>query len=294
MIEYFNTKIEKLSSEEDLSRDTVIQSLEKAGAKVLTERGIEDAVIHRLILLEQYSRFNEDSRMIERAMQKVLSVLEKRQAGKFPRLTFSEEQRREASIASLLHDIGKSGPAQATPEQQMTIIGLFSAEDLKDPRQKVEDAIRMAFGGKADGMISTLGFAGVEPSMTMREFYDLHASWTKEILEANSDGVSERVRIIAATHHIDRGINPYDIPEEEVPMESLAIGAAEYYIEAFEKRILMAVDKYQAAVRRSGADHEKAISVVKNILGKKYANDEIMLAVLDAIDTLGASGEIFK
>jgi hypothetical protein len=47
-----------------------------------------------------------------------------------------------------------------------------------------------------------------------------------------------------------------------------------------ENRILMAVDKYQAAVARSQKTHGEAMDVVKRILSPKYEGDVIMNRVL--------------
>jgi hypothetical protein len=51
-----------------------------------------------------------------------------------------------------------------------------------------------------------------------------------------------------------------------------------------ENRILMAVDKYQAAVARGQKTHGEAMEIIKGILSPKYGNDMIMNHVLTAVD----------
>ena len=66
---------------------------------------------------------------------------------------------------------------------------------------------------------------------------------------------------------MDRGIDPYEFSSDD-------------YVAMLENRILMAVDKYQAAVARSQKTHGEAMEVIKRILSPKYGNDVIMNRVL--------------
>jgi hypothetical protein len=52
-------------------------------------------------------------------------------------------------------------------------------------------------------------------------------------------------------------------------------------------RILIAVDKYQAAVARSQKTHDEAMDMIKRILFPKYGNDVIMSRVLNVVDAVG-------
>ena len=54
-----------------------------------------------------------------------------------------------------------------------------------------------------------------------------------------------------------------------------------------ENRILIAVDKYQAAVARSEKTHDEAMATVKGILSPNYANDVIMNDALKVVDEVG-------
>ena len=70
---------------------------------------------------------------------------------------------------------------------------------------------------------------------------------------------------------MDRGIDPYEFSSAD-------------YVAMLENRILMAVDKYQAAVARSQKTHDEAMEIIKGILSPKYGNDMIMNHVLKVVD----------
>jgi hypothetical protein len=73
---------------------------------------------------------------------------------------------------------------------------------------------------------------------------------------------------------MDRGVDPYGLSTDD--------DAA-----ALESRILMAVDKYQAAVARGRKIHSEAIDLVKRILSPKYGTDVMMTRVLQVLDAVG-------
>jgi hypothetical protein len=108
----------------------------------------------------------------------------------------------------------------------------------------------------------------------MRAFWDRHGYWTHDILEADSEDIPVRARVIAGSHHVDRGIDPYEFSSDE-------------YVDMLENRILIAVDKYQAAVARSRKTHGEAMEIVKGVLSPKYGNDVIMNDVLKVVDEVG-------
>jgi hypothetical protein len=108
----------------------------------------------------------------------------------------------------------------------------------------------------------------------MRAFWDRHGYWTHDILEADSADIPVRARVVAGSHHMDRGIDPYEFSSDE-------------YVDRLENRTLMAVDKYQAAMARSQKTHDEAMEIVRGILSPKYGNDVIMNRVLKVLDEVG-------
>lgn len=257
-------------------------AIEASIAETGFEGQLDDALKGRLLKLERFSKFNLDSRMVTVGMQNILQYIH-------------ERGDTEALIAALVHDIGKSGPASANAAEQEAVIRLFAAENINDPDMPVGQVIALYFDpAEAPQLQALLEHCGITAAMTMREFWDKHAYWTKDILEQHPEGTTERIRIIAASHHIDRGINPYHIKETDSAAETRAIGASEYYLDALHGKILSAVDKYQASVRRSGRSHDEALTVVKQMLGDGYEKDDEMKKILEAIDVLGSNRTLFS
>jgi len=279
---------EKKGKEDDY-RQKIISSLEQAGINEYPG----DEIIERLVLLEKESKFNEDARLIERGMANILNLLEERYAKDYPQFAISPKQKNEGRLAAILHDIGKSGPVQATEQEQKSIVKLFSREEIKDPQYPVGDMINESFhANEKEEALENLKNCGISPETTIREFWDKHAQWTHDILEKYPKGIDSHVRKIAASHHIDHGINPYNLSESEIPFEASIIGTLENYVDALEERILIAVDQYEAIIRRRGSAHETALACVRQNL-HKYRSDQLMIMVFNALDELGAQGKLF-
>jgi hypothetical protein len=234
-----------------------------------------ETIAQRMELIEALAaRFNNDSRMIRRICLEVLdrmaSILEPELRSKL-----DADSRRDMSIAAYLHDIGKSGPLDAPQATQEAIVKLYAVENVADPDQTIAETARTSFSSEdAESMLTRLASCGLRSHDTMRAFWDRHGYWTHDILEAGSADIPVRARVIAGSHHVDRGIDPYEFSSDE-------------YVDMLENRILIAVDKYQAAVARSRKTHGEAMNILKGILSPKYDNDVIMNHVLKFVDEVG-------
>jgi len=233
------------------------------------------AIAHRMELIEVLAaRFNNDSRMVRRicleVLDRIASILEPELQSKL-----DAASSRDMSIAAYLHDIGKSGPFDAPQATQEAIVKLYAVENVADPDQTIAETARTNFSSEdAESILERLGSCGLRSNDTMRAFWDRHGYWTHDILEADSRDIPVRARVIAGSHHADRGIDPYGCSSNE-------------YVDRLENRILMAVDKYQAAVARSQKTHGEAMEIVKAILSPKYGHDVIMNHVLRVVDEVG-------
>jgi hypothetical protein len=239
------------------------------------------AIAQRMELIEVLAaRFNNDSRLIRRICLEVIDRI----AGTLePELqsTLDRESKRDMSIAAYLHDIGKSGPSDASRETQEAIVKLYAVENVADPGQTIAETALANFSSEeAESILEHLGSCGMRSTDTMRAFWDRHGYWTHDILEADSEDIPVRARVVAGSHHMDRGIDPYEFSSDE-------------YVDRLENRILMAVDKYQAAVARSRKTHDEAMELVKRILSPKYGADVIMNRVLQVLDEIGREETLF-
>ena len=234
-----------------------------------------EAIAQRMALIEVLAaRFNNDSRMIRRicleVLDRIASILEPELQSKL-----DADSRRDMSIAAYLHDIGKSGPFDAPQATQEAIVKLYTVENVADPDQTIAETARTNFSSEdAASILTRLGSCGLRSNDTMRAFWDRHGYWTHDILEADSEGIPVRARVIAGSHHIDRGIDPYEFSSDE-------------YVDMLANRILIAVDKYQAAIARSQKTHGEAMEMIEGILSPKYGHDVIMNRVLKVVDEVG-------
>ena len=244
-------------------------------------------ILDRFMILEEHSNseFFRDSRMVREGFRNVVNTLESRGM-----LELTQEQRAENYLAAFVHDIGKSSSSE-DPSCQAAVAKLFSRNNIDDPKQTVGKTLEEYFSSEMDEMTSSLSKVGVTADMRMRDFWDKHAPWTKEILEKYPEIFNGRTRIIAASHHIDRGINPCGIDENMVLTgESQAMDDE---LLGHSVCVLMAIDKYQARTSRGEATHKEAMQYLRHYL-KKYKKNLTMTSILLTIDELGKAGTLFS
>jgi hypothetical protein len=265
-----SNRMKRILRERQETHDKIDAELHTVGLQHFGE-----AIAQRMELIEGLAaRLNNDSRMIRRicleVLDRIASILEPELQSKL-----DADSRRDMSIAAYLHDIGKSGPFDASQESQEAIVKLYAVENVADPYQTIAKTVRTNFSSdEAKSILEHLGSCGMCPTDTIRAFWDRHGYWTHDILEADSEDIPIRARVVAGSHHIDRGIDPYGFSSAD-------------YVAMLENRILMAVDKYQAAVARSQKTHGEAMEIIKGILSPKYGNDVIMNHVLEVVDEVG-------
>ena len=102
------------------------------------------------------------------------------------------------SIAAYLHDIGKSGPFDASQETQEAIVKLYAVENVAILIRRLPRRLRANFSSEeAESILKRLGSCGMRSTDTMRAFWDRHGYWTHDILEADSEDIPVRARVIA-------------------------------------------------------------------------------------------------
>jgi len=224
-------------------------------------------IIERLQLLEERTKFIGDSeRSILHAKQ--IFAYYKHNA---PEKSFSDIEKRTVIAGALFADIGKSGPANASPEEQKFIADMFAVENVMNEKMPVRKFFEEHFSADAAERIEKFQAMGLDPAMTMREFWNKHSPWTLEILRSERRIPSEAIAA-AAAHHALENVNPEDIIGNDERF-------TQYFGEnaAFDRaeKLVILLDKYDAARRRGGKNHAEAIEIVRKILGRnsRYAAD---------------------
>lgn len=219
--------------------------------------GIDASVLARLIEIhaEEGSHFYdaiEMAKMLDRNWE---------------HLDLPPADKKKMILCALLHDVGKAGPEQASPEARQLCVWLFHKQHHIQTEINVRELKVMDFINTSDypdpnqarELLTAkdgLNIANLD-NLSMIEFWRMHVDWTYDILSQHlSKEVDEKVVVITASHHLLDGKNPAGLAEDEVPLASQWLEIAEEY------QVLTLVDKYQALRQRSACSHEEAIAAL--------------------------------
>lgn len=175
---------------------------------------------------------------------------------------------KNAEIAALFHDIGKTGPVYADDETQHLVIMLFSFILPNVPKEMTIGEFLQKFLGETDEesdkensrhrkALDKLNSAKIKEcpitaDTKVIDFFQAHVEWGIKTLEEET-GIPAPIKFIAVNHHAVRygheiGIKGFQPSEEEIK------GA--FWLEI--------VDYFQAVKRRSRrGDHEKIIDEIR-------------------------------
>ena len=180
-------------------------------------------------------------------------------------------------------DIGKTGPADATPEQSMVVTRMYGVDARFNPSGTAREFIEQFMPDEAERLIADLNsIDGLSDEMTMREFWNAHVYWSYDLIK-NSD-LSDASKRAAASHHILEGNFPPEVIEE-----TGRVTGTDGYIGAPEAWVMM-LDKYDAQRRRARATHDEAIDWLKQLEKRDTwpkldpSVQEIMRQTIDDID----------
>ena len=242
-------------------------------------------ILRKLFLLNKRTEIFKDE---ERSVH-VAHALFRYYEDKLPNERFTDEEKRTILIGTMFTDIGKTGPRDATPEQEEVILDIYNVENIIDPKKiTLAQFINDNFPEDADGRLTTLKEMGIDGGIKMREFYNLHVKWTFEII--SGDGVPPEAVATAATHHMLEGINPEEIVGKDGRFtryfgDNVSFDRAE--------KLIIILDKYDAFRRRGKKEHKEAIELVRDKIrsNPNFAEDGEFEELLDNLDAMLSADE---
>ena len=233
-------------------------------------------------------------------------------------MEMSEEEMNELRYACLVHDVGKSGPAGATPEEQQAFVDIFNLDfnqiiytvndnEVTPQELTLEQALQIKVEEgdltkeRADEIVDKILEAGkkqqekrfdtkLSKNTRMGVLWSAHVYWTYDILK--DQGLNQHVVEVAASHHMIDGYDPARIGVENVDGQMASLEMADKY-QAFRVRLVLA-DKYQAFRIRGTKTHDQTIEILRGIIEERLGNnDKVKQVYLKAVEELDKHKDIF-
>lgn len=234
-------------------------------------------LVERMRLLAEHSDTFEDARRMASYAERIFRHYDAKPSAE----PFSAIERQTVVLACLFSDIGKTGPEHAGAEACRYVAEAFAVENVKDDTQPLEAFLRAHFPDDAETRIAALRDVGVDPTISLRQFWNLHSHWTLAIAEAA--GLPPEAVAAAATHHLLEDVNPRAIVGRDERFtrpfgENAAFDRAE--------KLVIVLDKYDAATRRSRLSHDDAVAWLRDRLAKsaRFHDDPTFAELLGAVD----------
>lgn len=247
---------------------------------ILGEEGgpLDPDVRARLELLAEVTHTTDDGVRMVRAAEAVFALHDSTRRG----ARWTEVERRTVLLGCLLADIGKSGPAGASAAGQRLVAEMFAVEGVDDEQQPVSQFLARHFPDDADARTALFCELGLDPAMSMRAFWNLHAGFTYDVLDAG--GLPPETVAAAAAHHYLDGVNPDGVVAADGRFsrwfgENVAFDRAE--------KLITLLDKYDAARRRGNRTHEAAIAWLRDFLARRepLREDPELARLVDELET---------
>jgi len=270
-------------------RDDADDSLERLRAQC-TAFGFEldsagSSLLERMSLLAERSKSFDDAMRLTAYADRIFRHYDAVKPDK----AFSPLERQTVVLACLFSDVGKTGPEDAKSEDRRLIAEAFAVENVRDDAQSLATFLRTYFSADAEQRIARFAALGIDPGMSIRHFWNLHSDWTLAVAEAA--GLPAEAVAAAATHHLLDDVNPRAIVGDDHRFtrpfgENSAFDRAE--------KLVIALDKYDAARRRGGRTHEQAIAWLRDRIARnpRFRDDaELLELVADVDSVIGASSD---
>jgi hypothetical protein len=261
---------------------TLRQFSEVCRRAALTLEQLDPQVTRRMLLLAEYTAtFDDCTRTMDMAEEVFAHCA---RAG----VAFTANDQNIVRIGSLFSDIGKTGPAHASLEQQRLIARMFAVEGVRNDQMTVAAFFASYFTTERDQALATFVALGLDPHLTMRRFWNLHGEWTLEVLR--NSGVPHEGVAAAAAHHLLEHVNPRSMVADDGSFTHFFGANA-----AFDRpeKLVIVLDKYDAARRRGRRTHAEAISWLRKLLATnlRFGSDLEFLSLIDVMDVVFAEDE---
>lgn len=236
------------------------------------------ALVERVrLLVERGETFADAERMVA-AAETIFARYDRER----PAEAFTASERRAVVLGCLFSDVGKTGPAHADPDGRALVVDMFAVENVSDDTMPVARFFTTYFPKDAAARVARFAALGLDPSMTIRAFWNLHGEWTLAIAEAA--GVPPEAVAAAATHHLLEDVNPQQIVGDDGRFtrafgDNVAFDRAE--------KLVIVLDKYDALRRRAGRSHDEAVTWLRARLAKseRFCADPVFARLVDDVDT---------
>lgn len=260
--------------------DDPLERLRPHCAAVGFDLGVaEEALLERMRLIADGSKTFDDALRMAGLARRVFRYYEETK----PERAFTEEEQRTVVLASLFSDIGKTGPAEADATARRYVVDVFAVENVKDDQQSLDAFMHTYFPSDAEARLTAFRALGIVSSISIRQFWNLHSGWTLAILE--KAGVPPEAVAAAATHHLLDNVNPGAIVGEDDRFTRRFGGNASF--DRAEKLVII-LDKYDAARRRGHLTHEAAIGWLEDRIAKneRFHDDRELLELVADVKTV--------
>ena len=264
-------------------RDHVKELFEKLGLDV---EKINPNIMRKLRLLDAKTPTFKD----EEGSLQLARLLFEYYEEKFPDRIFTDQEQKTVLTGTMFTDIGKTGPRDATSEQEIVILDIYNTENVPDPdRITLLGFMLEYFPTDAEERLKTIEIiTKISRDMTMREFYNLHSEWTLQII--SGDGVPPEAVAAAAVHHMLEGINPEEIVGKDGRF-------TKYFGEntsfSRDDKLIIVLDHYDALRRRGKKSHKEAIELLKKKIksNPNFTEDQEFDELVDNLDAMISGDE---
>lgn len=239
---------------------------------------VDPRIVARMRLLAETT---ETLRDCERAADLADQIFRYYEAFRPAREHFTRLERRTTIIGSLFSDIGKTGPLRADLDGQRLVAEMFAVENVLDGRISVNEFFAMFFQSDAPARVRRFRALDLDPEMSMREFWNLHSAWTLEILRG--DGVPPAAVAAAATHHLLENVVPHSMFTADGRLGRYLADNATF---GRPEKLVILLDKYDAARRRGRRTHRDAIMWLRRLIesNARFRDDPQFLSLIAALD----------